>query len=166
MPVLIYNSWKGISEQKLLLLLCKYHSLLRRGVLHKFLAYNYLKNCAFKVTRQRHTSLTHISKLSYSHHVCSSLPLQQQHCWLYHRGILQSGLYVLIAFFQRLWTSPLSIMSSFKEMGFDMTEQRECEGHREHRIPNVFLSFLILNGQKFEIFNVYYITPTFLLWRN
>ncbi len=83
-----------------------------------------------------------------THHVCSSLPLQQQHCWLYHRGILLSGLYVLIAFFERLWTSPLSIMSSFKEMRFDMTEQRECEGHGERRIPNVFLSFLILNSQK------------------
>ena len=119
-----------------------------------------------KDREKRITSLTRISKLSYSHHVCSSLPLQQQHCWLYHRGILQSGLYVLIAFFERLWTSPLSIMSSFKEMGFDMTEQRECEGHGEHRIPNVFLSFLILNRQKFEMFNVYWITPTFLLWRN
>lgn len=41
-----------------------------------------------------------------------------------------------------------------------MTEQRECEGHRERRIPNVFLSFLIFNMQKFQIFEVCYITLT------
>lgn len=32
-----------------------------------------------------------------------------------------------------------------------MTEQREREGHREHRIPNIFLSFPTLNSENFHI---------------
>lgn len=43
-----------------------------------------------------------------------------------------------------------------------MTEQREREGHREHRIPNISLSFPILNSETFQIFKVCCITPTFL----
>lgn len=39
-----------------------------------------------------------------------------------------------------------------------MTEQRVCEGHRESRIPNIFLSFLIQNSQKFHIFKVCHAT--------
>lgn len=101
-----------------------------------------------------------------SDHVCSSLPLQQQHCWLYHRGILQSGLYVLIAFFKRLWTSPLPIMSFFKEMRFGFTVQRECEGHTENTEYQMFY-LVILNRQKeFQILKVCYVTPTFFPWYN
>lgn len=47
-----------------------------------------------------------------------------------------------------------------------MTEQRECEGHGEHRIPNVFLSFLTLNRQKFQIFKACYVALTFFPWYN
>lgn len=61
-------------------------------------------------------------------------------------------LYVLITFFERLWTSPLSIMSSFKEMKFDMTEQRVWRTPGTQNTKCFLISFLILNIKKFQIF--------------